>query len=143
HIDIAHWAMGQELGGPMTIEGHAKFMQNDVWTVHSTYHVEMLYPGSVQVILDNEFETGLRFEGTEGWAFCTRGAERVTGSGPGAPASPEPSHALRASDPKILGQLGPNAKRWPPSKNHYLNWLESIAANQEPIAPVSQSSRSV
>ena len=48
HVDIAQWAMGQELGGPRTIEAHAEFMNNDAWTVHTTYHVEMLYPGNVQ-----------------------------------------------------------------------------------------------
>ena len=36
HVDIAHWAMGQELGGPLTIDSHAEFMTNDVWTVHSS-----------------------------------------------------------------------------------------------------------
>ena len=36
----------------------------------------MLYPNNVQVILDNTYPTGLRFEGDEGWVFCTRGAVR-------------------------------------------------------------------
>ena len=85
HIDIAHWAMGQELGGPSEVEAHADFMKNDVWTVHHTYHVEMKYPHDVQVILDNKFENGLLFEGSEGWVFCARGAERVTASDPNVP----------------------------------------------------------
>jgi len=143
HIDIAHWAMAQELGGPTTIESHAEFMANDAWTVHTTYHVEMLYPVGVQVILDNKFETGLMFEGSEGWVFCTRDAERVTASDPNVPAGTEFKPPLRASDPKILSDLDANATRWPKSSNHYLNWLESIAANRQPIAPIEQSSRSL
>jgi myo-inositol 2-dehydrogenase/D-chiro-inositol 1-dehydrogenase len=63
HVDIAHWGMGQELGGPLTVDAQAEFMTNDVWTVHTTYHIEMLYPKNVQVILDNTFENGIRFEG--------------------------------------------------------------------------------
>jgi myo-inositol 2-dehydrogenase/D-chiro-inositol 1-dehydrogenase len=141
HIDIAQWAMGMELSGPTSIDAHAEFMTNDVWTVHSTYHVEMLYPNSVQVILDNKFETGLQFEGSEGWVFCTRSAEKVTASDPNAPA--ETKSPLRASDPKILSPFGSNATLWAPSKNHYLNWLEAIAANQQPIAPIDQSARSL
>ena len=47
-------------------------MQNDVWTVHHTYHVEMTYPGDVRLILDNEFPNGIRFEGTDGWGFVNR-----------------------------------------------------------------------
>jgi len=142
HIDIAHWAMGQEFGGPLTVDAQAEFMTDDVWNVHYTYHVEMLYPDNVQVILDDKFENGLRFEGTEGWVFCSRSAERVTASDPNAPS--ERLEPLRASDPKIISPLGADAKtRWMPSRNHYLNWLESIAANREPIAPIDQSARSL
>jgi predicted dehydrogenase len=141
HLDIAQWAMGQELGGPLTIDGKAAFMQDDVWTVHSTYHVEMLYPNEVQVILDQSFENGLRFEGEEGWVFCTRGGVKVTASDPNAPASAQ--SALRSSTPNILAALGSDAKRWPKSANHYRNWLESIVANQDPIAPVDQAARSL
>jgi len=36
HVDIAQWAMGQERGGPLAIEGHATFMQDDVWTSIAT-----------------------------------------------------------------------------------------------------------
>jgi len=141
HIDIAQWAMGQELGGPSAIEARAGFMKDDAWTVHRDYHVEMQYPNNVRVILDNEFETGLRFEGSEGWVFCTRGSAKVTASDPNAPA--DANRAMRASDEKILSPLGGNATRWMPSKQHHLNWLESIAANRQPIAPIQQSARSL
>jgi predicted dehydrogenase len=141
HIDIAHWAMAQELGGPKTIDAHAEFMTDDVWTVHSTYHVEMLYPNNVQVILDNKFENGLLFEGSEGTVFCARGAERVTASDPNVPT--DGKGPLRASDPKILSPLGANATRWPASSEHHLNWLEAIRDNHQPIAPIDQSARSL
>jgi len=143
HVDIAHWAMGQELGGPLTIDARADFMTNDAWTVHTTYHVEMLYPKNVQVILDNKFETGIRFEGDEGWIFCTRSEEKVTASDPNTPAGREALLPLRAGDPKILSPLGANTVRWMPSKTHHGNWLESIAANRQPIAPIQQSARSL
>ena len=143
HVDIAQWAMGQELGGPLTVEAQAEFMQNDAWTVHTSYHVEMLYPKNVQFILDNKFENGIRFEGDEGWIFCTRGAERVTASDPNAPVEPGRLSPLRASDPKILSPLDGNAVRWMPSRTHHGNWLESIVANRQPIAPIQQSARSL
>jgi len=143
HVDIAQWAMGQELGGPVTIESHAEFMMNDAWTVHSTYQVEMRYPNNVQMILDNRFETGIRFEGDEGWIFCTRGEEKATASDPNLPVSRDALLPLRASDPKILSPLGGNPVRWMPSESQHGNWLESIAANRPPIAPIQQSARSL
>jgi myo-inositol 2-dehydrogenase/D-chiro-inositol 1-dehydrogenase len=143
HVDIAQWAMGQELGGPLTVDSHAEFMHNDLWTVHTTYHVEMGYPNNVQVILDNHFENGIRFEGDEGRVFCTRSEERAAEGDANTPAGREAMRPLRASDPKILSPLGSDAKRWMPSKSHYGNWLESVAANHQPIAPIQQSARSL
>lgn len=141
HIDIAQWAMGQELGGPLSIDAKATFMTDDVWTVHHHYHVEMEFPDKVQVILDDKFENGLRFEGDEGWIFCTRGAAKVTASDPNAPAGGE--SALRASKAALIEPVSGNAKRLPRSKNHYINWIESIIANVQPIAPVDEAARSL
>lgn len=142
HMDIAQWAMGQELGGPSVIDAKAEFMSNDIWTVHSTYHVEMTYPDDITVILDDKFENGLRFEGDEGWIFCTRGNVKVTASDGNSPPDDGKS-ALRASDAKLLTPVTGDAKRWAPSPNQYQNWIESILANKEPIAPVEQAARSV
>lgn len=141
HLDIAQWGMGMELSGPTSIEGTAEFMSNDLWTVHTKYHVEMLYANGVQVILDDKFENGLKFIGSHGWVFCSRGAVRVTSSDPNVPDAGKSS--LRASNPNILSPLPADAKRWPASSNHYLNWLESIVANRDPIAPVDQAARSL
>lgn len=141
HLDIAHLVMGEQLGGPSIVTGKAGFMQNDQWTVHDTYHIDMLYPNDVNVVLDNKFENGLKIEGEEGWIFCTRGAVKVTASD--GNAKDDGKSALRASDPKLLSPLGKDAKRMPASRNQYRNWLESIVANKEPIAPVDQAARSV
>lgn len=142
HVDIAQWAMGQELGGPMAVDAHAQFMKNDVWTVHTTYHVEMQYPNSVQMILDNKNPNGIRFEGDEGWVFCTRGEDAIS-TEPDEPFDREKARPLRASDPKILSPLGADAVRWMASRTHHGNWLDSIVANRQPIAPIQQSSRSL
>jgi hypothetical protein len=92
------------------------------------------------VVLDNQFENGLRFEGDQGWIFCARGSEKVTASDPNGAAGPSP---LRASDDRLLAPLEAGETRWLPSPNHYLNWLEAIAANRDPIAPVDQAVKSV
>ena len=139
HVDLMLWALGLELSGPRTVEAHAEFMQHDLWTVHSSYHVEMAMPNGTQVILDSSHENGLLFEGTEGTVFCSRGAERVTASDPNAAAAA----ALRSSRPSILEPLPEGAVRWMPSNNHYLNWLEAIRDGHDPIAPIEHSARAL
>jgi myo-inositol 2-dehydrogenase / D-chiro-inositol 1-dehydrogenase len=143
HMDITQWALGMELSGPMSVEATAEYMKDDVWTVHTTYHAEMIYPGDIKVILDNKFPNGIEFQGSEGTVFCARGSERVTNSDPVSEADSR-RNPLRASNDKILyPRVGPEGKIWMPSADHYRNWLESIASRKEPIAPVEQSSRSL
>ena len=131
HVDIAQWAIAQELGGPLTVEAQAEFFKNDLVTVHGAYHVELEYPKNIRVMLDNKYPTGIRFEGDDGWVFCTRSDD---GTG---------QRSFQTSDKKILSPLDANAVRWLPSKSHYGNWLESIVANRPPVAPIQQSARSL
>ena len=126
HLDIAQWAMGQELSGPLAALAHADFMTDDVWTVHRGYHVELEYPGDVRVVVDDAFEVGLNFIGDEGSLFCTREGE-----------------TLRSSAPELLAPLPDGATRFPPSRDHYENWLESVRAGRDPVAPIDQSARSL
>src|SRR5262245_9089841 len=126
HLDIAQWAMGQELSGPLSVEARADFMTEDLWTVHHGYHVELEYSGGVRVVVDDHFEVGLEFVGDEGSIFCTREGE-----------------TLRPSAPELLAPLPDGATRFAPSRDHYENWLESVRAGRDPIAPIDQSARSL
>jgi len=144
HMDIAQWAMGMELSGPISVDGKADFMMDDVWTVHSNYHIELMYKNGVQVIMDNKFANGLMFEGTDGSVFCTRGSEKVTKSDGNAADANTGTKSLYASKPEILAtRVGPEGKIWMPSQDHYRNWLESIISRKDPIAPVDQGARSL
>jgi predicted dehydrogenase len=143
HMDIAHWAMGMELSGPLSVEAKADFMKDDVWTVHTTYHVEMTYPGNIKVIMDNSFTNGIQFDGTDGTVFCARGSERVTSSDPVNAGDNKKGPLWATSDKILYPRVGPEGKIWMPSTDHYRNWLESIISRRDPIAPVDQSSRSL
>ncbi len=141
HIDIAQWAMGMEQSGPTRVTGRADFMRNDVFTVHRGYHVEMQYANGVTVVLDDTHPNGLRFEGSDGWIFCARGAAQVTGSDPAAAAQ---DRALDASDMRlVMAPHAADAVRWMDSTDHYRNWLEAIQSRRDPIAPIDQAVKSL
>ena len=143
HMDIAQWALGMELSGPLSVNAKAEFMKDDVWTVHTTYHAEMMYPGDIKVILDNTFTNGIQFEGSEGTVFCARGSERVTASDPVSTVDTKKGPLWASNDKILYPRIGPEGKVWMPSPDHYRNWLESIASRKDPIAPVEQSARSL
>ena len=139
HIDSAHWGMGTELTGPVEIWGKADFPTKGLWNVHGIFTTEALYENGVKMVVSNELPNGVKFEGTEGWIFVTRGNYRVTSTDPIDPKAPKP---LEASDPKILTSvIGPNEIHLPVSEDHHGNWLESIKSHKQPIAPVEVAHR--
>ena len=88
------------------------------------------------MVVSNELPNGIKFEGTEGWIFVTRGNYRATATDPLPAGQVEP---LTASDPKIIQSvIGPNEIHLYESKDHHGNWLDSIISRKETIAPVDE-----
>jgi predicted dehydrogenase len=141
HIDSAHWGMGTELTGPVEVWGSAEFPKKGLWDVHGAFRTEALYANGVKMVVSGDFPNGIKFIGSEGWIFVSRGNERVTGSDPVAKL--KDATALAASDPKIITSvIGPNEINLPRSTNHHGNWLEAVKSRQQPIAPVEVAHRS-
>jgi myo-inositol 2-dehydrogenase / D-chiro-inositol 1-dehydrogenase len=140
HLDIAHWGMGTEYSGPVEIEGKAEFPKSGLWDVHGKFKVLAKYANGVTMEVRDDLPNGVRFEGTEGWIFVTRGSA-VTSSDPGA-GNPG-SKSLDAGDPKILdSQIGPNETHLYESPEQHLNWLQCIRSRNQPIGPVEVGHRS-
>ncbi len=140
HIDSAHWGMGTEYTGPIEVSGTAVFPARGLWDVHGPFRTEALYADGVRMIVSGDFPNGIRFEGTEGWIFVSRGNEAVTASDPVAKL--QDSQALAASDPRIIKSvIGPDEIHLYDSKDHHGNWLDCIKSRQQPIAPVEVAHR--
>ncbi len=140
HIDSAHWAMGAEHTGPLEVWGSAEFPKKGLWDVHGPFRTEALYADGVRMIVSGDFPNGLRFVGSEGWVFVSRGNETVTASDPVSRL--KDSRALAASDPRIITSvIGPGEIHLYESKDHHGNWLECVRSRQQPIAPVEVAHR--
>ncbi len=141
HVDSAHWAMGTEYTGPVEISGSAEFPKKGLWDVHGSFKTEGIYADGVRMIISGEFPNGIRFEGTEGWIFVSRGNETVTSSDPVAKL--KDAQALTASDPRIItSTIGPDEVHLYESRDHHGNWLDCVRSRQPPIAPVEVAHRS-
>ena len=143
HVDIAHWGMDTERTGPISLIAKAEFPKSGLWTVHGPYHIEATYANGATMIIDHTFENGIRFEGSDGWIFVTRGAERVTASDPipkGAAAK-----ALQASKPEILSTpLGEKEIHLheSPKGDHHLDWITAIQTRQPAVTCAEVAHRS-
>jgi predicted dehydrogenase len=133
HVDIAHWAMGTELTGPLAVTARAQWPGADsFWNVHGKYEVRLTYPGGIEMIISDELPNGIKFEGDNGWIFVTRG-----------PANSEKS--LNASDPKLLAvpeaELKTKLHR-SPGWDHHLDWLEALRSRREAVTSAETGHRS-
>jgi predicted dehydrogenase len=141
HIDSAHWGMGMERSGPVEIWcDKVEFATEGLWDVHGIFKTEALYADGVKMIVSNEFQNGIKFEGTDGWIFVSRGDYQATSSDPNAGSVQ--AKKIDASDPKILTSvIGEKEFHFTVSKDHHGNWLEAIRDNKETIAPVEEAHR--
>lgn len=141
HLDCAHWAMDTEHTGPIEIWGTAEFPTSGLWNVHGRFRTEALYANGVSMTVSGDFPNGIRFEGTEGWVFVSRGNEAVTASDPQSRLND--SQALAASNPAILKSvIGPGETHLEVSTDHHGNWLDAIRTRKQPITPVEVAHRS-
>ncbi len=141
HFDIANWGMGTENTGPIEISGKSDWPAKEaLWDVHGNYKTENLFANGVKVLASNEYPNGVKFIGTEGWIFVTRGSYSATASDPVAKG--KNTKALDASDPKILTSvIGENEIHLIDSKDHHANWLNSIITGVPNIAPIEVGHR--
>jgi len=140
HVDTAHWGMGTEYGGPVEIDARAEFPSSGLWDVHGSFHVRAVYESGVVMEIDGEYPNGVRFEGSEGWIFVSRGDAPVTSSDPD---SLRASKALDASDPGLLtSEIGPGEVHLYRSEEQHGNWLDCIRTRVQPVAPAEIAHRS-
>ena len=135
HFDSAAWGMDTELTGPVSIEAVAQFPKSGLWDVHGDFMSKAEYKNGITMLTSGGYPNGIRYDGTEGWVFVTRGAYSATPSDPTVAGSN--TKALDASDPKILTSVtGPNEIHLYESREQHGNWLDCIKSRKEPISPV-------
>jgi predicted dehydrogenase len=116
HLDIAHWGMGVDDSGPLSVEGTATF--DPRFDVPATYDLTYIYPHGVKVRLGQKFAQGATFYGEKGKIYVTRG--KLTS---------DPGEIIK----EPLGDKDVHLYR---SKNHHQDWLDCIKSGKLPICDV-------
>ncbi len=141
HIDIAHWGMDTEFTGPVEVEATAEFPKAGLWTVHGDFEVHAKYKNGVDMYVSGKNPNGVKFEGSDGWIFVSRGNVGVTSTDPGM--DNKQSKAFNASDPKIINSvIEPNEIHLYDSPEQHRNWLECIINKKPTISPAEVAHRS-
>ncbi|MBL8811213.1 MAG: Gfo/Idh/MocA family oxidoreductase [Planctomycetaceae bacterium] len=139
HNDIALWGLGLERSGPVSIEAKPTVeMIPDGFTASSEYEVNYTYANGVTHSCNstaaNEWngavadpkgqQHGVKFEGSDGWIWVTRGA-------------------IEASNPEFLTTpLASDAIRLYESNDHMGNFFDCIRTRKAPICEAEIGHRS-
>lgn len=135
HFDSAAWGMDTEFTGPVSLEAIAQFPKSGLWNVHGDFMVKAEYENGITMYTSGGFKNGIRYEGTEGWIFVSRGNYQATASDP--VAQKRSSNALNASDPAILESgIKENEIHLYVSEEQHGNWLDCIQSRKDPISPI-------
>jgi myo-inositol 2-dehydrogenase / D-chiro-inositol 1-dehydrogenase len=140
HFDSAAWGMNTEYTGPVSVEAVAEFPKSGLWNVHGDFMVKAEYENGITMYTSGGFPNGIRYEGTGGWIFVSRGNYTATASDP--VSANESRKALDASDPRILEyKPGTGWLSLYRSTDHYGDWLESIVSRTQPVCTVETGHR--
>ncbi len=128
HIDIAHWGLGLERTGPVSIEGSGKYPDDGLYSAPYSYHFVCEYANGVRMeVADNrKFKQGAKWYGENGaWIHVSRGG-------------------LSAHPQSILDEvIGPNETKLYESNNHKQNFLDCVKSRKETICPAEVGHRSI
>ena len=125
HIDIAHWGLGLEETGPVSVEGQGEFPNDGLFDAATNFDFTAAYRSGVRIRVTNAVENGVKWEGDDGWIFVTRGR-------------------IAASSPDILRErIAPWEDRLPASPGHHRDFLNCMRTRETPIAPIEQAHRTI
>ncbi len=140
HIDSAYWGMNTEYTGPQEIEAVAEFPRSGLWDVHGDFMVKLAFENDVDMFISGGYTNGIRYEGTEGWIFVSRGSYQATASDPAA--QEQSAKALDASDRSVLKSVIKDSEvKLYVSEDQHGNWLDCIKSRKAPISNVEVGHR--
>jgi len=133
HIDIANWGAGFEHTGPVEISGTGVYPPEGIYNVPVEYDFLCKYANGVEMRVANasrlKLGMGATWYGDRGWIHVDRGG----GTG-----------RISASDPKILEEvIGENEIHLYKSENHWQNFVDSVHAGTQAIAPIEVAFRAI
>jgi predicted dehydrogenase len=127
HNDIAHWGLGEDLGGPLEVETEGWTWADDktLYDAPVDYTVNSKYANDVTVRISNKNKMGTRWEGSEGWVVVDRGR-------------------LDASNKEwIKREFNPGQEKAYESNDHRKNFIDGVKTRKPCICPQEVSFRSI
>ncbi len=126
HLDIAQWGLGMDSSGPVAIRSpRGRFEDHPIYDTATEFSFECDYASGTTLCCSTSERMGVRFEGSDGWAWATRGAHEVSARG-------------LLTDPPMR-----NPEELYRSANHVTNFVDCCFSGKATAAPIEAAHRSV
>jgi predicted dehydrogenase len=125
HLDIAHWGLGFDHTGPVSVEGTGTIPEVGVWDTPAEYDCTCTYADGTTIRISDKCAAGAKWFGEDGWLFAARG------------------DTLEAEHPAVLKEvIGDDEIRLYKSTDHFRNFIDCVKSREETITPAEVSHRS-
>ena len=127
HIDIAHWGLGLDYAGPVSVEGKGVYPTDGLYNTPTNYHFVCTYENGlvIEVADSSKFPMGTKWYGEKGWIHVTRGA-----------LSSNPAGIIQE---KIVA----GEKRLKKTKGHQRDFLDCVKSRETTVTPAEIAHRSI
>jgi hypothetical protein len=127
HVDIAHWGLGLDNSGPISVEGTGEPSTHPIWNTPPRWRVTARYAGELTMHISggsDDMRPGTKWIGEEGWVWVDRS---------GIETSPR---ALLST------KIGPNEVRLPVTQSHHRQFVDCVLSRGETLTPAHVALRS-
>lgn len=126
HNDIAHWGLGQDTGGPESIEVPVwTKAECELYDTPKDYKIVCQYAGGIELVISSELKSGTKWIGENGWLWVNRGKHQ-------------------ASDVQWMkSSFDVGTWRLPKSNGHTRDFLDAVRSRGQCVATAEIGHRSI
>ncbi|MBO7654280.1 MAG: Gfo/Idh/MocA family oxidoreductase [Kiritimatiellae bacterium] len=143
HIDTAQRGLGEELGGPVSVEGTCEYPKGrKLWDTHGECDITWTYPSGAVMKLGStrKYPCGVRFIGEKGdWVFCGFAGKQTKSDPTGVSTSELSGMPIAASRKGIIED--PVSKPLPRPMEHNREWVEEMRTRGPLAMPLEEAQR--
>jgi hypothetical protein len=127
HVDIAHWGLGLDDSGPISVEGSGEPSPHPIWNTPPRWRVTAQYAGGLTMHIAGgypEVRPGTKWIGDEGWVWIDRSGMETSPAG------------------LANSRIRPDEVRLPVVTSHHRQFINSVLTRGETLAPATVALRS-
>ena len=142
HMDTAIRGLGEELGGPVSVEGTCVYPKRRLWDVHGDCDITWTYASGAEIKMAStrKYPCGVRFVGEKGdWIFCGFAGKQTKSDPVGVSADKVAGMPIAASRKGIIED--PASKPLPRPMEHNREWVEEMRTRGPLAMPLEEAQR--